>query len=54
MNEARKMFEAIMRGKGYGDADFVLNKNGKYVANTVQVRWSHFLMGWEMALASKS
>lgn len=53
MNTAEKTFEAIMRGKGYDSADLVKNKNNKYVSNTVQMRWAYFLLGWEMALASK-
>jgi hypothetical protein len=46
MTQAQTIFEAIMRGKGH--ADFNMNANGRYSVPALQMRWSYFLLGWEM------
>lgn len=46
MNEARLMFEAMMRGNGQTNLE---RKNDGYAAPSVQVRWHYFLLGWELA-----
>lgn len=51
MNQARKVFEAIMRGQGYKASDLVSDASGKYTKPSVQTRWRYFLSGWEMAVA---
>jgi len=47
MNKAQQVFEALMRSKGH--TDFNMNATGKYSVPALQMRWSYFLMGWEMA-----
>jgi hypothetical protein len=46
MTQAQKVFEAIMRTKGH--TDFAQVK-GRYTTPAMQVRWTYFRMGWEMA-----
>jgi len=46
MSKAQSVFEALMRSKGH--TDFYQSKTGKYVVPALQLRWSYFLMGWEM------
>jgi hypothetical protein len=46
MSKAQQVFEALMRSKGH--TDFYQSKSGKYVVPALQMRWSYFLMGWEM------
>jgi hypothetical protein len=46
MSKAQTVFEALMRSKGH--TDFHQSKSGKYVIPALQMRWSYFLMGWEM------
>ena len=45
MTQAQKIFEAMMRAKGY--TDFSQSK-GKYTNPSVVMRWNYFLLGWEM------
>ena len=45
-NDARKVFEAIMRTKGHDDFTLV---RGKYATPSLQTRWNYFQLGWEMA-----
>ena len=35
-----------MRTKGH--TEFAMGTTGKYLSNSVQVRWSYFQLGWEM------
>lgn len=42
-----KIFYAVMRSRGYTDADFKMEK-GRYVNAAMQGRWNYFLLGWEM------
>ncbi len=50
MNEARRVFEAMMRGNGHND----LTRTGdKYNVPSLQTRWRYFLLGWEMANATQ-
>jgi len=51
MSQAQKVFEAIMRTKGHDD--FRMSDTGKYLNPGLQVRWSHYLLGWEMREATK-
>jgi hypothetical protein len=51
MNQAQRVFEAVMRGKGY--EDFSKSLTGKYLVPSLQVRWPMFLLGWEMREVSK-
>lgn len=45
--KARKVFIALMTGKGYTEAD--LEWDGKAFTNSnMTMRWNYFLMGWEM------
>lgn len=46
MNQAQKIFEAMMRGRGY--KDFAKNTKGEYTNSSIQTRWRYFLIGWEM------
>jgi hypothetical protein len=46
MSKAQQVFEALMRSKGH--TDFSMNATGKYSVPALQMRWSYFLMGWEM------
>lgn len=46
MTKAQQVFEALMRSKGH--TDFNRNRTGKYSVPALQMRWSYFLMGWEM------
>jgi hypothetical protein len=46
MSKAQQVFEALMRSKGH--TDFNMNATGKYSVPALQMRWSYFLMGWEM------
>jgi hypothetical protein len=46
MSQSQRVFEAIMRAKGH--TDFSLAK-GKYVNQSLAVRWNYFQLGWEMA-----
>lgn len=46
MNKSQQLFEAVMRGKGY--KNFEKSPTGKYLHPGLQVRWSHFKLGWEM------
>ena len=46
MNQAQRVFEAIMRGKGH--ADFSMTKQGRYTTPSLQMRWVYFQLGWEM------
>lgn len=50
MNEARLIFEAMMRGHGHTD---LTRKADKYNMPSVQTRWRYFLLGWEMCCATK-
>jgi len=45
MTQAQKVFEAMMRAKGY--TDFSTTK-GRYTSGGIQTRWNYFLLGWEM------
>ena len=45
MTQAQKVFEAMMRAKGY--TDFSATK-GRYTSGGIQTRWNYFLLGWEM------
>ena len=45
MTQAQKIFEAMMRAKGYTDFSQV---KGKYTHPSVVMRWNYFLLGWEM------
>jgi hypothetical protein len=45
MTQAQKVFEAMMRAKGY--IDFTKVKD-RYEIPALQTRWNYFLMGWEM------
>lgn len=45
MAKAQLVFEALMSVKGHDDFSM---KNGKYLNNSLQVRWSYFKMGWSM------
>jgi len=47
MTKAQTVFEAIMRTKGH--SDFSMTGTGKYSVPALQVRWSYFQLGWEMA-----
>jgi hypothetical protein len=47
MSKAQQVFEALMRSKGHND--FNMNSTGKYSVPALRMRWSYFLMGWEMA-----
>lgn len=49
MNEARLMFEAMMRGQGKTS---LTRKGERYIAPSIQVRWHFFRLGWEMAKAA--
>lgn len=46
MDEARKVFEAVMRANGYENFD--KNESGGYVNGSLHTRWKYFLLGWEM------
>jgi hypothetical protein len=46
MSKAQSVFEALMRSKGH--TDFNMNATGKYSVPALQMRWSYFLMGWNM------
>ena len=46
MSKAQQVFEALMRSKGH--TDFNMSATGKYSVSALQMRWSYFLMGWEM------
>jgi hypothetical protein len=50
MSKAQQVFEALMRPKGH--TDFNMNANGKYSVPSLQMRWSYFQLGWEMAQAT--
>jgi hypothetical protein len=45
MYKAQKVFEAIMRAKGYTDFN---ETKGRYNVPAMQTRWNYFLLGWEM------
>ena len=45
MTQAQKIFEAMMRAKGYTDFSQV---KGRYTNPSVVMRWNYFLLGWEM------
>ena len=45
MTQAQKVYEAVMRARGY--KDFSMAK-GRYLNPSVQTRWNYFLLGWEM------
>jgi hypothetical protein len=45
MTQAQKVFEAMMRAKGYTDFSAVKNR---YASPAIQTRWNYFLLGWEM------
>lgn len=47
MTQAQQVFEAIMATKGH--SEFAMSAKGKYLVPALQMRWSYFLMGWEMA-----
>ena len=47
MNEARKIFEAMMHGRDR------TRKGDGYANPSVQVRWRYFLLGWEMSKATR-
>lgn len=49
-NDARKVFEAIMKSKGHDD--FSLSETNKYANASLQTRWLYFQLGWEMAKAT--
>jgi hypothetical protein len=42
-----KVFVAMMRSRGYIDADFKMER-GRYANPNMQTRWNYFLAGWEM------
>jgi hypothetical protein len=46
MTHCQKVFEALMRTKGY--TDFYQSKSGKYLTPAIQVRWAYFQLGWNM------
>jgi hypothetical protein len=46
MIKAQKVFEAIMRTKGY--TDFSMSDTGKYNNVSLAIRWPYFQLGWEM------
>jgi hypothetical protein len=46
MSKAQQVFEAIMATKGH--SEFAMSAKGKYLVPALQLRWSYFLMGWEM------
>ena len=48
MNDARNVFEGLMRASGH--TDFSRKKEG-YAKPALQTRWRYFLLGWEMARA---
>ena len=50
MTPAKKVFEAIMRAKGYTDFTEV---KGHYASGSLATRWNYFLLGWEMREVSK-
>lgn len=52
MKEAKKVFEAVMRGQGYDESDFLMEAN-KYAKPSIQTRWRYFLIGWEMAVTTQ-
>ena len=52
MSQARKAFEAMMRGNGYDEND-LLFLGKAYVKSATQMRWRFFLMGWEMSNFAK-
>jgi len=45
MTQAQKIFEAMMRAKGYTDFS---QAKGRYTNPSVVMRWNYFLLGWEM------
>jgi hypothetical protein len=45
MTQAQKVFEAMMRAKGYTDFS---GTKGRYSVPALQTRWNYFLLGWEM------
>ena len=45
MNQAQKVFEVMMRSKGY--TDFTMQRN-KYIVPALQTRWIYFQMGWDL------
>lgn len=51
MSQAQRVFEAVMRGKGYDD--FSKSPTGKCLNPGLYVRWPMFLLGWEMREVSK-
>jgi hypothetical protein len=50
MTQAQKIFEAVMRAKGYTDFTQV---KGRYKNASLVTRWNYFLLGWEMREVSK-
>jgi hypothetical protein len=45
--KARKVFIALMTGKGYAESE--LEWDGEKFANqNMTTRWNYFLLGWEM------
>jgi hypothetical protein len=50
VSKAQTVFEALMRSKGH--TDFNMNATGKYSVPSLQMRWSYFQLGWEMAKVS--
>jgi hypothetical protein len=50
MTQARKVFEALMRTKGYDNFE---TKNGRYIVPSLQTRWIYFWTGWEMCEVNK-
>lgn len=51
MNQARQVFEALMRSKG--TTDFSKKATGRYVDVNLQTRWNYFQIGWEMRGVAK-
>ena len=45
MTKAEKVFEAIMRAKGYTD---FTTTNRRYNSPALQTRWNYFQLGWQL------
>jgi len=45
MTQSQKVFEAMMRAKGYTD---LKQTKDRYDSPAIQTRWNYFLLGWEM------
>jgi hypothetical protein len=45
--KARKVFTALMTGKGYTEAELAWDGT-KFTNPGITTRWNYFLLGWEM------